>query len=262
MSTAVSTPVPSIEGDLPRVPLVNLRDLGGIAVTGGTVREGFALRCDDLALVDQASADALVADGLQAVIDLRSPFEVAMSGRGVLGAMPVAYHHVPLLSAVAGDSGPGPDALHPVRIGNMYVQLMEEASGWLVAALGILAWSPGTVAFHCAAGKDRTGTLAAALLLALGADDADIVADYARTGPNLDAIGARMRPLMEPLLASFGLDVDVMARQAGESAFSSEAMVLMLTTLRERHGDPLAPLRAAGLDDALVTRLRQRAGVA
>lgn len=255
---AVASPVV----DLQLSPPVNLRDLGGTPVAGGVLRDGFALRADDLALLDPDSATALVDGGLRAVIDLRSAFEVGLSGRGVLSGMPVAYHHLPLLSDITGEGGPGPDAMHPVKIGNMYVGLVENAAHALVAALGVLAWSPGAVAFHCAAGKDRTGVLAASLLLALGADEETVVADYARTEPNVGAIHARMRPMMEPLLANFGLDLDTLAKQATGSSFSAQAMVLMLTTLRARHGDPLAPLRAVGLTDALVGQLRVRGGVA
>lgn len=40
------------------------------------------------------------------------------------------------------------------------------------------------------------------------------------------------------------------------------SMRTMLARLRERHGDPLAPLRAAGLGDETVSRLRRRAVVA
>ena len=38
--------------------------------------------------------------------------------------------------------------------------------------------SKGPVVFHCTAGKDRTGVLAAILLLRLGVDEEDIIADY------------------------------------------------------------------------------------
>ena len=41
--------------------------------------------------------------------------------------------------------------------------------------------STGATLFHCVAGKDRTGWAAAILLKALGASDADIMADYLKT---------------------------------------------------------------------------------
>ena len=46
---------------------------------------------------------------------------------------------------------------------------------------------------------------------------------------------------------------------AAKGGFGADAMQDAITILRERHGDPLAPLRSAGLTDALVQALRIRA---
>lgn len=69
--------------------------------------------------------------------------------------------------------------------------LVEQAADQLTGALAIIATSSGTTTFRCSAGKDRTRALAAALLLALGAGDADIIADYGRTEANGVAITRR-----------------------------------------------------------------------
>lgn len=259
----------------PRIPLtapVNLRDLGGIAVDGGTVRTGVVLRADDLSTADQDTVDALVAGGLRAVVDLRSADEVAVTGRGPLATRSeVTYHHVPFLAdighaAVGTDGTDGTDGapdpaemMDQSRFGAMYLRMFEGAAAQIVTALAVVAHSPGAVAFHCAAGQDRTGVLAAALLLALGADEAAIVADYARTGESSAAIQERLAPVMAPLLARFGFDLDDAARAALRTGFSREPMRELLAALAERHGDPLIPLRAAGLTDGLVARLRERA---
>nr|WP_172151396.1 tyrosine-protein phosphatase [Isoptericola chiayiensis] len=256
----------------PRIPLtapVNLRDLGGIAVDGGTVRTGVALRADDLSTADQDTVDALVAGGLRAVVDLRSADEVAVTGRGPLATRSeVTYHHVPFLADIGAASGdltgtdgaPDPaEMMDQSRFGAMYLRMFEGAAAQIVTALAVVAHSPGAVAFHCAAGQDRTGVLAAALLLALGADEAAIVADYARTGESSAAIQERLAPVMAPLLARFGFDLDDAARAALRTGFSREPMRELLAALAERHGDPLTPLRAAGLTDGLVARLRERA---
>ena len=68
---------------------VNLRDLGGIPIDGGVLREGLAIRTDDLAYVTTDVAAQLVAAGLTAIIDLRSPLEVSVTGRGPLAEYPV-----------------------------------------------------------------------------------------------------------------------------------------------------------------------------
>ena len=243
-------------------PPVNLRDLGGTPVAGGVIRPGFAIRADDLSYVTDDVAAQLVQAGLTSVIDLRSAVETRLTGRGPLADHAVTYHHVSLLAdlagAVSGDalvSGDYRDTYAP-----MYVAMFEGAAPLIVNALAIMATAPGTVAFHCAAGKDRTGVLAASLLLALGADDDAIVDDYARTGPHLDAIMARTRAVVGPMMRAMGVSIDPAALAAGERGFSADAMHGALEQLRARHGgDALAPVRRAGLSDGLVDALRARA---
>ncbi|UYO96945.1 tyrosine-protein phosphatase [Microbacterium sp. M28] len=237
---------------------VNLRDLGGIPIDGGVLREGVAIRTDDLAYVTAEVASDLVAGGLTAIIDLRSPLEVEVTGRGPLGAYPIAYHHLPLIADVSR-SHDGEDFTHE-GMGRMYLRMVEHAAPQLVVALNIIAYTPGAAAFHCAAGRDRTGVLAAMLLLALGAGDDDIVEDYSRTGENMVAIMTRTAPVMGHMWKALGHDVDAVKASSslleGSMAVSMRAL---LTALRERHGDALAPLRAAGLSDDTVARLRERA---
>ncbi|WP_105567316.1 tyrosine-protein phosphatase [Microbacterium halophytorum] len=236
----------------------NLRDLGGIPVAGGAVRRGFALRADDLSTIDEASADELVAAGLGAVIDLRSNDEVGFTGRGALGARDVSYHHVPFMASIS-DAGTGEDLHDQSRYGRMYIRIFEGSAHRVVEALAILAHAPGTVAFHCSAGQDRTGVLAAALLLVLGADADDIVADYARTGENKPAMMVRLRPTIGRLMARMGVDLDAAAKAAGDASFSPRPMRELIAHLTQEHGDPLRPLREAGLTDGLIARLRERA---
>lgn len=252
----MTTTIPDIELSAP----VNLRDLGGIPIAGGTLREGQALRADDLAVIADDDAARLVSGGLTAVIDLRTSDEALLTGRGPLADYPVAYHHLPLMASIgAGMPEDGPFVIDHVAMGKMYARMVETAAPQLVTALGIISVSPGATAFHCAAGRDRTGVLAAVLLLALGAADDDIVTDYARTDPNMAAIQARMKPVMGVLMARLGFDLDAMSAMTQSEEPMDISMRTMLTLLRERHGDALAPLRAAGLDDGILARLRERA---
>lgn len=240
-------------------PPVNLRDLGGIPIDGGPLREGLAIRADDLAVITDDDAARLVSAGLTSVIDLRTSDEVALTGRGPLASYPVAYHHLPLMASI-GAAVPADRSfvMDHVAMGEMYARMVETAAPQLVTALGIIAVSPGATAFHCAAGRDRTGVLAAVLLLALGADDDDIVTDYARTDLNMAAIHERMRPVMGTLMARLGFDLEEMTSLTMSEEPMDISMRTMLARLRERHSDALAPLRAAGLSDAIVARLRER----
>lgn len=248
------------------VPLsapVNLRDLGGLPVAGGTVRTGFALRSDDLATVTEAVAEQLVDEGLRAIIDLRSVDELRVTGRGPLGSRgAVHYHHLPFMTSLSQAGAGGERIPDQSEFGPMYLRFFEQAAPQIVTSLAIMAHAPGAVAFHCAAGADRTGVLAASLLLALGADRDVIVGDYAITGRNISSVHERMAPVLEPLMRRMGVDLDRAARAAIRTEFSSAPMASLLDTLAERYGDPLAPLRAAGLSDSLIGALRERALVA
>lgn len=239
---------------------VNLRDLGGTPIDGGVLRRGLAIRTDDLAYVTSDVVDELVDAGLTAIIDLRSPAEVAATGRGLFGKRALGYHHLPLIANVADSmAADAPDLSHE-GMGKMYVRMVETAAPQLVTALNIIAYTPGATAFHCAAGRDRTGVLAAMLLLVLGAQDDDIVADYTRTGENMVAIMQRTAPVMGAMWRALGFEPD--ARQTSSKLLEGSMEVSMrslLTTLRKRHGDALAPLRAVGLSDDTIARLRERA---
>ncbi|GAA2087584.1 MULTISPECIES: tyrosine-protein phosphatase [Brevibacterium] len=244
---------------IPLTAPVNLRDLGGIPAAAGPVRPGFALRADDLSTVDPDTAAGLVSEGLTTVIDLRTPAEVRLTGRGPLAAQPVTYHHVPFLASVDEGQEDGETLTHQPSFERMYIRMYEQAAPRIVQALAIVAASPGATAFHCAAGQDRTGVLAASLLLALGAEPEAIITDYARTGGNSARIRERIAPVMEPLLASTGIRMEDAAKAAMRAEFSPAPMAGLLSHLTRTHTDPLAPLRAAGLTDGLVSTLRERA---
>lgn len=252
----MTTPTIDIELSAP----VNLRDLGGIPIEGGALREGLALRADDLSVITDMDARALVDGGLTAVIDLRTNDEAALTGRGPLAGYPVAYHHLPLMESISAGMPDGDTpVIEHIAMGEMYAKMVESAAPQLASALGIIALAPGATAFHCAAGRDRTGVLAAVLLLALGATDDDIVADYARTSPNMAAILERTRPTIGALMARLGFDLEAMTAVTITEEPMDIAMHTMFARLRERHGDVLAPLRAAGLGEEIIARLRERA---
>jgi protein-tyrosine phosphatase len=250
----------------------NLRDLGGIRIAGGVLCSGLAIRADDLSTIPEQTARDLVEGGLVSVIDLRSSSEVELTGRGQLAGHPVAYHHLPLMADIGqgmsrfSKAADSPKATgHPtlsfdhVEFGQMYVNMVESAAPQLASALTIISLAPGATAFHCTAGRDRTGVLAALLLLALGASDDDVVADYGLTDTNMAGVHSRTHSVMSVLMASLGFDLDDISKATITDEPSNIAMVTMLAGLRERHGDPLAPLRAAGLSDDVIARLQERA---
>ncbi|WP_129666982.1 tyrosine-protein phosphatase [Phytoactinopolyspora endophytica] len=262
-----------------RTAPVNFRDLGGLPVDGGLVRPGVAFRSDDVSIAPEDWAgDAVGTRGLRHVIDLRSPQEATFLGRGPLaGHGALGYHHLPLTDALPNDADA--DLMKLMRhattddVGLLYLGMLEKGAAQLATALSLIASGMGAVVFHCAAGKDRTGILAAALLTALGADDDTIVADYAVTGENLSAILRRVGGAHAPLFRGAGGAVwqppapdDGNGGQPGPHAaprsamFAAEpaSMASLLTVARDRHGSLLRPLQDAGLHADTLSRLRQR----
>jgi len=239
--------------------LVNLRDLGGIAVHGGHVRPGLVWRSDDAACITADGAAALVGRGLTSLIDLRSADELTFTGRGPLGTHQVVHHHLPLLDADAspfelsrmletsGDT--------PLTVGAWYAQLALERAEVLVAGLRVVAEAPGSVLFHCAAGKDRTGIFAAALLSALGASLEDIATDYALTHTAMPQILARLADRSRSWEPEGGLPTDGTSALLGAPA---ETMRHMLEVLDIDHGGFAAVLAAGGLDPRLRNDLVDR----
>ena len=242
----------------------NYRDLGGVRVAAGTVRDGLLFRSDDLATAPAGFVrTACERDGIGHVIDLRSGAEAARTGRGPFAdpsvtGYSVGYHHLPL--AVETDPRAWQESLPTTveEVAGFYVRMTEESASTLALLLTLIASTDRPVVFHCAAGKDRTGVLAALVLTALGADPGAVADDYARTE---HALPAMLRRLREGAGSVPGLTAEAAERMARSPLARAprETMEVFLGLMADRHGgDPLGVLRAAGLDGSVVERLRTR----
>lgn len=168
----------------------NFRDLGGLPVRGGRVtRTGRLFRSDTLQALTAPDVALLRSRlGLRAVVDLRLREEVEHEGRGLLGEAPeVRYFHAPLGMA-AVEPGTPPEAVLP----RLYASCLASPS--LPAAINaVAAVVDAPVLFHCAAGKDRTGILAALVLALVGVEETEIEADYLRSAAAMAPIVERFR---------------------------------------------------------------------
>lgn len=91
--------------------------------------------------------------------------------------------------------------------------------------------------FHCSAGKDRTGILAALLLGVLGVPDEDIARDYALTAPHMKSHIARLS--QDPQVAQSLRDLPAYMHEA-----ATESMALFLFILRRDYGSAWGYVRA------------------
>lgn len=232
---------------------MNIRDLGGYRTTAGHItRWRSLLRGDSPHLIMPEGAEALRAAGLSSVVDLRSPDEAAAEPNPLAALATVSYAARPLFD----DLAPTLQGVVARASGDLLLDLYQEAldgrSGAVADALTAIAKAPpGAVLFHCTAGKDRTGIIAALLLGAAGVDRADIVADYALTGP-------RIAPLVERLLARTRDNGGDPVAHARFLRCDADTMAATLNHIDRRHGSVPGYLADIGMDRAGIDALRGR----
>ncbi len=162
--------------------ITNFRDLGGYrSGPDAAVRWGMVFRADalpglmpeDLGLYEQL--------GLQVVYDLRGDLERSERPNRV------ESRHLGVLSRPPDSDPVAPPAGVSVADGervlaDMYKGLIDHAAQEIGQLFTGLSEHDGLPAvFHCHAGKDRTGVVAALLLEALGVDRAEVLDDYELT---------------------------------------------------------------------------------
>jgi len=200
---------------------LNFRDLGGYIGAGGRrVRHGLVYRSDHLAFVTDRGEASLAALGLRTVVDLRMPNERERQPSR-LPPGPVVHHPNPR----GADGAAQVEILEEVRSGrvtsvtaqdmaDMYLSMLEEATAMFAAVVRTVAAPDALpVLFHCAAGKDRTGLVAALLLRLAGVDDDTIVDDYeltthyrshhriAELRPELERVGVSVEAIVAMIVA-------------------------------------------------------------
>lgn len=218
----------------------NVRDLGGLPTRSGRrVGTGRIFRSDYPSFV-RADDEALAAMRLATVVDLRRGAESARECPD-WATHDVTYRRWPL---TAGRE----DSWH-ARYTSYLTRRPETVVG---AVREVMCPSAHPVLFHCAAGKDRTGVVAALLLSVLGVPDDDIVDDYMLSAPSVGPVIARLAGLevYAAMLADSSVD-DQMPRP--------ENMRSLLDWLDQRGGaeawlvrNGVTPGEVAAFRDALL----------
>jgi protein-tyrosine phosphatase len=243
---------------------VNMRDLGGLPTRDGrAIAPHRLIRSDNLQELSVTDVRRLVDEiGVRDIIDLRSETELHVSGQGPLWAVESLTHHHHSLFGTAGAVVTMADALaipdhsdRPVRDAAFWT---EHYLGYLAgrpdsvsAALEIIATGSGATIVHCAAGKDRTGTVTAIALDVAGVPHEEIVADYALSAERIEAI-------IERLSRSELYSAVLAAQTVADQAPRPETMETILRTLESEFGGGSGWLRSQGWDDARLEMLRAR----
>ena len=229
----------------------NFRDLGGYPAGERTVRWGKLYRADGIHRIEGFDLARVASLGIRTVVDLRTRGELDEHGRCPVDGLSAAYHHLPLLERVWDRELLDSERDAVQFLAGRYLDMLDEGVSSIVKAITMIAEPEHLpLVFHCSAGKDRTGVLAAILLSLLGVADTDIAADYALSRP-------AMQELAEWVRAERPDAYESMAAQP--PAFLDApplAMRLFLDLARAEYGPLSGHLVAAGLAADAVDALR------
>ena len=219
----------------------NVRDLGGLPTRdGGTTAFGRLIRAEFTDLVAGDDLARLFHEiGLRTVVDLRRRGEARHE------SVPWDRHGVRWVNCAFGLGRGAAVATAGARFVEVYLGYLDADPDTVVRAVDTLldpAAHPAML--HCAAGKDRTGVLAALLLDVAGVEPEAIAEDYAMSATNLDRVLERLS--RQPPYAEMLRDYDLAAHTP-----DANVMREFLRRLHERDGGASGWLRARG-----VTRQR------
>ena len=270
LSSSAEKPVPAVSHPAPGAQLPfeggnNFRELGGYAADEGkTVKWGQIFRGIPTSLL-QSDADRKLLDslGLRLILDLRSEAEAAKQPDSV----PDGARLVRICGLCHSDGSEiafSPEDKEKLLQGRldedhnmadaMYQQMLfgNKAFKELFRALEA---GETPILFHCSAGKDRTGVAAMLILLALGASDEVISADFVQSNvcrrPELEAAWRKHADEIaaDPVLKDHYL---------GIVGVYPESVPFVLGIIRQKFGSADAYLEAEyGLTPARLMRLRR-----
>jgi protein-tyrosine phosphatase len=225
--------------------LLNARDLGGYpTLDGSQTRWRSLLRSDDLAQLTPEGVQALADYGVRTVVDLRWAEEIALNPSPIASQAPqIRYIHASLLADT------------PARWRELSKRcekemwkcvVLEQVRSELRGVLRVTASAPaGPLLFHCVAGKDRTGLIAALMLTLADVKPEHIASDYAKSAQMLgDAYLKRYK--------------DVDPQDVLENVRCPEEGVHNMLAYLGAQGGIRAYLKMIGLNEMEIARLRAR----
>lgn len=225
----------------------NVRDLGGYAVAGGTTRWGIFFRADSLHQLTPKDRAKLLDTGIRTIIDLRHAGEVQAAPNIFHDDPQINYHHIPLIQGA-----PGHGEAQAPSLSLIYRYIVDDCQAQLSQVFTTMYTAEtGGVLFHCSAGKDRTGIVAALLLGMVGASNQVIADDYGLTTQTM----ATLRPvLLAQSVARGGRTEDLEPLLASEPA----EMEALLGYLNSGYGSLDAYLHTLQFKPDFTERIRRR----
>lgn len=172
----------------------NFRDLGGYSTRDGrAVKWGQVYRSGVMAKIDPEDVEGLHRLGIVSICDFRTNSERSRR--------PTTWHAGGAIELVTHDYEMSVGVLQEIAKSNLfdstkvrklildvYTDLPEEQAPNYTALFRQLASGKVPLVFNCSAGKDRTGVAAALILLALGVEKEEVIADYMLTNEWIESL--------------------------------------------------------------------------
>jgi protein-tyrosine phosphatase len=230
----------------------NTRDLGGLRRRGGVTRSGALVRSDDVSVLTAAGREAMRAYGVTTVIDLRSNSERS-------GTFDARFPR-PLVQMVRAEAV---TYLHRELVDDTSLKKLGEASNMFERYLVMLntrqsafreiftaiSQAEGGVVFHCFAGKDRTGLVAAMVLALNDVPPDEIAADFGETDRQL--ANAYAKWISEA-------PEEQREEMRDELRCPPERILGVLDYLETKWGGTAAYLEASGMSPVAIDRLSKK----
>ena len=228
----------------------NVRDLGGLPTEdGGSIRRGVIYRGDGVHRLAGDDLERARTLSLRTVVDLRTSGEIERSGRFPVDRYAVDWHHLPMFERMWSEDDLVATTGAVDFLCDRYVEMLS-SGGPSIRRIVSLAADGTPMLFHCAAGKDRTGVVAAVLLALAGVPREEIAADY-------HATAGAMAAFVDWLTVTYPEAIDAMTSQPPEYLEAPhEAMLSFLERVDEHHGSMEGYVTELGVDAATLERLR------
>lgn len=238
---------------------VNFRDLGGYrTVDGRAVKWGQVFRSDNLSRLTDSDLEVLKTLHLRLVCDLRTENEARKSPDRLPDEveylnLPVNHDsfdfQVGLKKMKAGDDSWLTDEF----MSEGYIRNIEEFPriwGALFRRLADPQSRP--LLFHCTGGKDRAGTCAALILLALGIPEETVIYDHQLSNVFI----ADIMEKINARVSSYGLDP---VKLKPYFSAPEEAIITLLDHINRKYGSVQGYLiKKAGLDEKVIAILKDQ----
>jgi protein-tyrosine phosphatase len=227
----------------------NVRDLGGLRTRDRReTRYRVVYRGDSLDAITPEDGELLFGKlGIGAIVDLRTKAETDLIGL----EFPVPRYRYSVL--IEGRLGHEPfPSDDPAELAKVYLANIDTGRVAVRGTLEVIAANLQAglaTLFHCAAGRDRTGVIAAVLLGLVGVTDGEIAKDYVQSNRNARRVTKKLAD--NPLYANHGTD-------RPEVILLHEQTILgFMRLLREQFGGPLQFCLDCGVEPQTISVIEE-----